>query len=304
MRAVLARGVACASLLTFAYASPVAAEAEPPVATVNGEAIGSGELQLMVGTILNQRKPERRSDIDLAQIEAREKLIAELAQAQAAVQLGLDKDPGVAGVLAYQRMGTLARAYQKAMLRQNPVTDERVLEEYQRGLIGGKVHEFKLAHVVVSQKARAEEVIAKLRAGEKFEDLARVYSLDPNVTQNNGELGWMRIDILDEYVFVDAVRALKPGEYSGQPVKGATGWHVLKLLEAPRAMSGAPAFDALPKERHEKLRARAAARQLAAIETQAVNSARVTRAADLRVFGAVESAVTSPQTRPAPAPAP
>mgnify|MGYP001043032410 CR=1 FL=1 len=287
--------IAAFALLTVAQGAARAEEAavEPPVATVNGEAIGGGELQLMVGTVLGKRKPSRRSDIDDAQLLAREMLIANVAQAQAAVRMGLDKDPGVAGVLAYQRAATLARAYQRALLRQNPVNDERAAAEYARALVKGKAQEFRLAHIVVSQKAQAEAVIAELKRGEKFTDMARIHSLDPNVGNNNGELGWMRIDLLNEYPFVDAVSALKPGEFTPLPVKGATGWHVVKLLEAPRALPSTPKFTELAEADREKIRQRATLRQVDDIEAAALKDATVTRAPNLRVFGVVDSAVIS-----------
>lgn len=290
-------------LLAALLALPAAADdaATPPVATVNGEAIGEGELQVMVGAILGQKKPSRRSDIDEAQELARDQLISNLAMAQAALKLGLDKDPGVAGVLAYQRAGTLARAYQREMLRRNPVTDERAAAEYARGLVDGKVQEYHIAHIVVSQRGRANELIGELKRGEKFDSLARIYSLDQTASSNSGDVGWLRVDLLDEYPFVDAVVKLKPGEYTSEPVKGANGWHIVKLVEAPRVAAGVNAtFADLPKTTQEKLKQRAQLREIAQIEADVLKSASVTRAADLRVFGAV-SGVAGSMTETPPA---
>jgi peptidyl-prolyl cis-trans isomerase C len=285
-----------APLATAADAPPVAET--PPVATVNGEVITSAELQVMSGSILSKSRPTRRSDIDDAQIQAREQLIANVAQAQAALKLGLDKDPGVAGVIAYQRAGTLARAYQREMFRRNPVTDAMVADEFKRALIDGKAYEFHLAHILVTQRNRAEEIIDLLKNGDKFADLAKIYSVDPNAPKTGGDMGWMRIDLLDEYTFVDAVKALKPGKFTEIPVKGESGWHVLTLLEPSRAIAATPPFDEIPQALREKIKERASLRELNRLETEAIAAATITRAPDIRVFGPAPAVATPGAARP------
>lgn len=287
-RATLALLLCSALLLQPAHAAdPADTPVSPPVATVNGEVITEGALQVMLGTILAKTRPSRRSDIDDAQAQAREVLIADLAMAQRALQLGLDKDPGVAGVLAYQRAGTLSRAYQREMLRRNPIGAEMIEQEYQRALIDGKVNEFHVAHIVVSQRSRAYELIDQLRKGDRFDEVARIYSLDPKGAANGGDLGWMRIEALDEYQFVDAVRGLQPNAYTPEPVKGKNGWHIIKLLEAPRPAEVQPDYATLPPDVREKLKLRATQREIARLEGDAVKNASVSRAPDMRVFGAV-----------------
>jgi peptidyl-prolyl cis-trans isomerase C len=270
---------------------------EAVVATVNGEPISNASLQLVMGTILTATPPTQRSDITDAQQSARETLIVNLVVAQAARKLGLGNDPDVEGVIAYQNAVTLSRAYFKARLRQDPLTDERVKQEYERGLDHGKVQEFHVAHMVVAQKSRAEELLVSLAKGEKFETLARLYSQDTNAATNSGDLGWLRIDQMDDYHFVDAVKSLKPGVYSKQVVKGSTGWHVIKLLETPRLLKDETLpYEKLPKAVADKMRARALQRQIDQIQEALVAKAIVTRASDLITYAApVKTSGSRPQ---------
>lgn len=283
------------------------------VATVNGTPIDDAELQIMMTSMMKNSRPSRRADIDDAQLLAREQLIVNQTMAQAAVALGLDKEPKISGALAYQRALTLSRAYMLEMLRRDPLTDARLEQEYALGLVRGRAQEYHVAHMVVAQKNRADELLAALARGEEFEALARLHSLDPAATKNSGDLGWMRIDQNEEFRFVDAVKSLKPGAYTLTPIKGPTGWHVIKLLEAPRAANTTPPFADLSAEVKTRLRTRAMARQVDQIEKQLLAKAVVTRPklpnfavalpSDAAPAGSARVVPASVQKKPARAPA-
>lgn len=72
----------------------------------------------------------------------------------------------------------------------------------------------------------AKEVIAKLNAGENFEDLVKTYSKDDATKENGGSLGTFNEGSMVEE-FWDAVVALKVGEYSKEPVKTQYGYHII-----------------------------------------------------------------------------
>jgi peptidyl-prolyl cis-trans isomerase SurA len=83
--------------------------------------------------------------------------------------------------------------------------------------------------VVAERRARAEQVLARARAGESFADLARAFS-DDTSGERGGAIGLRPPDRLPD-LFVDAVRALQPGETAPAPVRSGAGFHVLRLLE-------------------------------------------------------------------------
>ena len=79
-------------------------------------------------------------------------------------------------------------------------------------------------------KAKIDEIYGKLKAGEKFEDLARQFSEDATSAKNGGTLPAFGTGRMVPE-FEQAAFALKyPGDYT-EPVKTSYGWHIIKLLE-------------------------------------------------------------------------
>lgn len=89
-------------------------------------------------------------------------------------------------------------------------------------------------------KAKAEKLLAEIKAGADFATLAKANSGDSRSAVNGG--------VIDEWAskgqfvgpFEEAAFALKPGEVSG-PVKTQFGYHIIKLLD--RRPAGIAPFD-------------------------------------------------------------
>ena len=79
---------------------------------------------------------------------------------------------------------------------------------------------------------KAEDVLAKLKAGGKFEDLAKEYSADPGSAEQGGDLGWFGKGTMVKE-FEDAAFALQPGEMSGL-VKTNFGYHIIRVDEVKK----------------------------------------------------------------------
>lgn len=75
-------------------------------------------------------------------------------------------------------------------------------------------------------KEKAEDIIKKLKNGEKFEDLAKKYSEDTSNASNGGDLGYFDLDSMSEQ-FSEAVKKLKVDEYTKAPVKTEYGYHII-----------------------------------------------------------------------------
>ena len=89
---------------------------------------------------------------------------------------------------------------------------------------------------------RAEEVLAKARAGADFAALAKEYSDDPSAANNGGDLGFVQRGQMVK-PFEDAAFALtKKGDLAG-PVKTRFGYHIIRF-EAHRA-AGVKPFEAV-----------------------------------------------------------
>ena len=87
-----------------------------------------------------------------------------------------------------------------------------------------------------ARRARAEAALARLRSGEAFEVVAREVSEDGNRAKG-GEIGLRPASRLPD-PFVEATRALKPGEITDQLLRTGAGFHVLKLLERQDSQIG------------------------------------------------------------------
>ena len=91
--------------------------------------------------------------------------------------------------------------------------------------------------VVAQAKAKAEDVAAKIKAGEKFEDLAKTYSGDPTAAQG-GDLGLYKRGALAK-VLEDQTFDRKVGEVTA-PIRTRQGFVILKVTEHQDA--GVPAL--------------------------------------------------------------
>jgi NIMA-interacting peptidyl-prolyl cis-trans isomerase 1 len=81
----------------------------------------------------------------------------------------------------------------------------------------------------VEAKARAQEVVSKVRAGTAFEDLVKTYSDDQGSVDRMGSLGKFHKGDMDA-AFSAAAFALKVGEVS-DVVETPFGFHVIKRTQ-------------------------------------------------------------------------
>ena len=88
---------------------------------------------------------------------------------------------------------------------------------------------------VTQRRARAEAAMARVKAGETFEAVAREVSEDGNRTQG-GVIGLRPADRLPD-VFVEFVRALKVGDVAPTLLRSGAGFHVLKLIERSQGVA-------------------------------------------------------------------
>jgi peptidyl-prolyl cis-trans isomerase C len=90
-------------------------------------------------------------------------------------------------------------------------------------------NEYHAEHILVPTKEKAEQLIKKLKGGAKFEDVAKAESTDGSKT-NGGDLGWFTLARMVK-PFGDAVKTLKKGETTPEPVQTQFGWHIIKLVD-------------------------------------------------------------------------
>lgn len=92
-----------------------------------------------------------------------------------------------------------------------------------------RVAQFHVRHILVSDEARAQAALARIRGGENFITVAREVSEDDVTRNSGGDLGFLPKGVMPP-AFEAAAYALQPGEVSGV-VRSEFGYHVIQLIE-------------------------------------------------------------------------
>jgi peptidyl-prolyl cis-trans isomerase C len=201
--------------------TPVAA----PVAIVNGTAIPRTDYDAFMKNIL-QGKPATDLTAEQKGQVLDELITMQLVSAQA-VKDGLDKDPDVAANLDILRMRVLSDGESQKYLKDKEPTDAELHAEYESAIASMDKTEYHARHILVPTKEKAEQLIKKIKGGAKFEDVAKAESTDNSKT-SGGDLGWFTTSRMVK-PFGDAVKSLKKGEMTPEPVQTQYGWHIIQL---------------------------------------------------------------------------
>jgi peptidyl-prolyl cis-trans isomerase C len=209
------------------------------VMRVDGQPITLGEFQAAFAALpeqLQQQWASEQGKRALAEQLIRIKLLERKAE-----ELGVDKQPEVAGRIETMREQLLANAVLPKLVRQP--SDAVLRTEYQKDL--SKFRTVKLRHILISYEggavpprsgralpvaqaqARGAEIAARLRGGADFASLARQASDDQSSAQNGGELGLVGRGMLPAEI-EPAVFNLQNGQIS-DPIRSRFGYHVFQV---------------------------------------------------------------------------
>ena len=221
-------------IFILSTASPAAAG--EVVARVDGVEITTDELQLAETDFAAQlqRIPKAQHRQVLLDV-----LVDIHVLARAAEREGLDKGAEFADRLAFLKARALRNAYFKKRI-EDEITEADLRRIYDREI--GKLvpeDEIKASHILVKTRAEAEAILAELRAGRDFAELAREKSIDPTAKRNGGDLGYFTRGRMVKS-FEDAAFALKAGQLSA-PVESQFGWHVIRMED--RRKQQPPTFE-------------------------------------------------------------
>jgi peptidyl-prolyl cis-trans isomerase C len=207
-------------------AVPPAGDKPAPVAvaTVNGTPISKTEYDFYVKT-LTQGKPMELSPDQKSQVL--DELVSMQLMANQGAKDHLENEPDVAARLEVTRMRLLADAESQKYLKDKEPSDADLHAEYDTAVGSLDRTEYHARHILVPTKEQAEGLIKKIKGGAKFEDVAKANSIDGSKT-NGGDLGWFTAARMVK-PFSDAVKGLKKGEMTQEPVQTQFGWHIIQL---------------------------------------------------------------------------
>jgi len=241
-------------------AAPKAKEGDQPV-TVNGKPIPKSRVEFIV----KQRAAQGQPDNEQSRKLILDNLITQEVVAQEAERKGFGKGADVRTQLDLMRQQIVVQALIQDYLKAHPVKDEDMLAEYNKvkGARGDK--EYKARHILVDKDAEANDIIAQLKKGAKFEDLAK-QSKDPGSKDKGGDLDWNPPSTFVK-PFADALTKLEKGKYTETPVQTQFGWHVIQLDDV--RTQPFPAFDTVKSQLHSRLQEQEVQKYVSALRAKA-----------------------------------
>lgn len=198
-------------------------------AIVNNKPIPKQKVDEFVAALAAQGRP----DSPELRAAVREELIAREIFAQEAERRGLMRNTEVQRQLDTSRQEILIRAVIRDHFKTNPITDADIKAEYDKAIKGQADKEYRARHILVEKEDAAKQIIADLKKGAKFEDLAK-QSKDTGSAANGGDLDW---NVPSTFVkpFADAMSKLEKGKFTEAPVQTQFGWHVIRLDDVREA---------------------------------------------------------------------
>lgn len=211
---------AVAALLTLGAQSVIAQN----LAIVNGKAVPKTRLDTLAQQVARSGQPVTPE----LEGQLREEVIAREVFMQEAEKLGLSTSDDFKVQMELARQTILIRELFADYQKKNPVTDADLKAEYDKFAAANGGKEYKARHILVEKEAEAKAVIASLKKGGKFEDIAKKQSKDAGSGANGGDLDWANPS---SYVpeFTEALLKLNKGQTTDTPVKSQFGYHVIRV---------------------------------------------------------------------------
>ena len=199
------------------------------VAIVNGKAVPKARVDALLAAVKargQQVTPEMEN-------QAKEAVISREIFAQEAERRGLAAGDSFKNRMEYVRTEVLANELM-ATMQKELVTDADVKAEYDKFAAASGGKEYRARHILVEKEDQAKKLIADIKKGGKFEDLAKKNSKDPGSGANGGDLDWANPG---SYVkeFSEAMVKLAKGQMTDTPVKSQFGFHIIRVEDTREA---------------------------------------------------------------------
>ena len=211
---------ALASLLSLGASAALAQN----VAIVNGKAVPKARLEALSQQFQSTGRPVTPE----VQDQMRQHLIALEVFSQEADKLGLSSSDDFKAQMELARQNVLANQLIKDFEKKNAITDDLLKAEYDKFAAANGGKEIKARHILVDKEADAVAIIASLKKGGKFDDIAKKRSKDTGSGAKGGDLDWANPT---SYVpeFSAALLKLNKGQLTDTPVKTQFGYHVIRV---------------------------------------------------------------------------
>jgi peptidyl-prolyl cis-trans isomerase C len=199
-------------------------------AIVNGKPVPKARMDVLAQQLAAAGRPVTPE----MQGQLREEVVAREIFMQEAQKQGLDATDDYKNQLELARQAILIRQLFDNYRKANAVSDADAQAEYDKFVAANGGKEYKARHILVEKEDQAQKILADLKKGAKFEDLAKKQSKDPGSGANGGDLDWAApASFVPE--FSEAMIKLKKGETTPAPVKSQFGYHVIRVDDIRQA---------------------------------------------------------------------
>ncbi|WP_076997796.1 peptidylprolyl isomerase [Variovorax sp. KK3] len=199
-------------------------------AIVNGKPVPKARMDVLAQQLAASGRPVTPE----MQGQLREEVVAREIFMQEAQKQGLDATDDYRNQLELARQAILIRQLFENYRKTNAVSDADAQAEYDKFVAANGGKEYKARHILVEKEDQAQKILADLKKGAKFEDLAKKQSKDPGSGANGGDLDWAApASFVPE--FSEAMIKLKKGETTPAPVKSQFGYHIIRVDDIRQA---------------------------------------------------------------------
>ncbi len=200
------------------------------LAVVNGKPVPTSRVKALQQQVEASGRPVTPEVLD----QIKQELIAREIFMQEARKRGLDASDDFKTQLELARQTILIRQLFADFQKKNPVTEADIKAEYDKFAAANGGKEYRARHILVETEADAKALIAEIKKGGSFEELAKKASKDPGSGANGGDLDWAAAG---SYVpeFSDAMVKLAKGQLTEAPVKTQFGFHIIRVDDVREA---------------------------------------------------------------------
>jgi peptidyl-prolyl cis-trans isomerase C len=206
------------------------------VAIVNGKAVPKSRVEALAQQVARSGRPVTPE----VESQIKDEVIAREVFMQEAQKKGLDATDDYRSQLELARQTILIRELFAEFQKNNPVTEADIRAEFDKFVSANSGKEYRARHILVEKEDQAKAIIAGIKKGQKFEEIAKKQSKDPGSGANGGDLDWASPgNFVKE--FSEAMMGLKKGQMTDVAVKTQFGYHIIRLDDLREAQL--PKFD-------------------------------------------------------------
>jgi len=215
---------------------PAAAMAQN-IATVNGKPVAKARVETLIQQVTKSGQQQRTPELEA---QVKDEVVRREIFMQEAEKRGIPQSADYRAQMELARQMLLIRGLMEDFKAKNPVGDAEAQAEYDKFKAANSGSEYRARHILVEKEEDAKALIAQIKGGANFEELAKKNSKDTGSAANGGDLDFANPNnFVPE--FSKAMVALEKGQMTQEPVKSQFGYHIIKLEDTRPASF--PAFD-------------------------------------------------------------